>query len=121
MATDTAAVDEWLGKLKRAWEAGDVDGALALFDGTDYYYERPFHAGTTSEERRRYWQDIVGLHDIRFNYQIISVSDNTATVMWDNWFRETSGGEESHLNGVFVIEFDDDGRCRVFRQWWFAE
>ncbi len=114
-------VDSWMSELKKAWEAGDLDGALSLFSKTEAYYERPFKAGTTAEEIQAYWKDIVGLSDIRLTYSIVAVEGDTACVHWENWFRADESAKLDHLDGVFVIEFDGDRNCRVFRQWWFME
>lgn len=111
----------WLEALKTAWEAGDAEAAIALFEHTEAYYERPFKAGTTQEEIRAYWKDIDGLEDIRFDYEVVAVDGNNACAHWQNSFRTSSADETVHLlDGMFLVEFDDVGRCRVFRQWWFA-
>jgi hypothetical protein len=119
MAT-RAEADKWLQSLKTAWEAGDGEGALALFARTEKYYERPFEPGTTQEDYRRYWKDIDGLVDIRFDYEIVAVDGDNVCAHWQNSFRTEPDGEEQLLDGMFLIVFDRDGHCREFRQWWFA-
>ncbi len=115
------AVDDWMGRLKAAWEAADVERAVEQFARTEYYYERPFRPGTTQEEIRSYWKDVAGLSDIRLDYSIVAVEGNTACVHWQNRFRNSPDSAETLLDGVFVLEFDDDGYCRIFRQWWFMK
>lgn len=118
---DRTAVQSWLEQLKRAWEAGDGEGAVALFSHTTAYYERPFRPGTTQEEIQSYWRDIDGLTNIRFEYDIVAVEGDVACVHWENWFATPTDPKVQHLDGVFVIEFDETGQCRLFRQWWFME
>jgi hypothetical protein len=118
---DHQTVNSWMEELRSAWEGRDVPRALALFVHTAAYYERPFKPGTTQDEIHDYWKDIVGLEDIRLDYEIVAVEGDSACVQWDNWFKEAAGSPEQHLNGIFVIRFDPDGNCREFRQWWFAE
>jgi ketosteroid isomerase-like protein len=113
------SVNQWMGELKSAWESKDVERALRLFTRTEYYYERPFKAGTTQEDYRGYWKDIVGLQDIRLDYSIVAVEGDVACVHWQNWFREAPDSKITQLDGMFVIEFDQEGYCRIFRQWWF--
>ncbi|MFC0242622.1 nuclear transport factor 2 family protein [Rhodopseudomonas telluris] len=113
------AVVAWLEQLKAAWTTKDVEGALRLFEATERYYERPFHAGTTQSEYRSYWQDIVNLEDITFDFEVVAVDGNTACVHWRNDFRTPGDGKSCHLDGVFVIKFDSSLRCIEFRQWWF--
>ncbi len=114
-------VTEWLDELKSAWEGKDPDRALQLFKDTKRYYERPFQPGTTQEEFRGYWTGIVGIYDIRFDYEIVAVEGQTACVHWGNWYRESPSGKLEHLDGVFVIIFNDNGSCEQFSQWWFQE
>lgn len=111
----------WLDRLKRAWEAGDPESALELFAHTERYYERPFKPGTTQEEYKTYWQDIVGLEDITFEYEIVAVEANTACVHWKNSFRSKGELDLTELDGMFVIVFNDEGSCTEFRQWWFMK
>lgn len=116
---DRTLVESWLAKLKAAWEGADPDGALALFAKTERYFERPFSPGTSQEDYRKYWQDIVGLSDIRFDYEVVAVDGNTACVHWRNWFRSPGDAQQSELDGMFMIIFNDGGECVEFRQWWF--
>lgn len=118
---DRHSTNAWLERLKRAWEAGDPEGALELFKDTRRYYERPFSPGTTLDEFRTYWQDIVDLQDIKFDYEVVAVEGNTACVHWKNWFRSEPGLILTELDGMFVIVFDDEGHCIEFRQWWFMK
>lgn len=118
---DRPSVTAWLERLKAAWEARDPEGAVSMFSHTQRYYERPFKPGTTQEEFRTYWQDIVGLEDVRFDYEIVAVDGNTACVHWKNWFRSAGESQQMELDGVFVLVFDDSGNCLEFRQWWFMK
>jgi hypothetical protein len=118
---DTRAIaEEWLVRLKNAWEGGDSEAAVALFSATREYYERPFKPGTTQEEFGRYWADIHGLRDIKFDYTVEAVEGRLAVAHWRNSFTSPDDDKSWLLDGVFFIEFDEEGRCIVFRQWWFA-
>ncbi len=114
-----SAVTEWMERLKAAWTTRDVEGAVALFRSTKRYYERPFHAGTTEEEIRKYWQDIVTLRNITLDYDVVAVDGDVACVHWVNRFFSPSDARDSLLDGVFVIHFDKNGNCVEFHQWWF--
>lgn len=115
-------VQDWLSRLKVAWESGDGVGALKLFAHVERYYERPFYAATKPDEVAAYWKDIDSLTDIRFDYELIALStENVAVVHWQNWYRVTPDSELDHLDGVFFITFNSGGECTEFRQWWFQE
>ena len=119
--TTKGSVGLWLDELKAAWEAGDPTAALKLFQHTTRYYERPFYAGTTQDEFQKYWADIVGLENIRFDYKIVAVDGSVACVHWQNSFRSPSEDRAYLLDGMFQLEFDDQDNCREFRQWWFMK
>lgn len=111
----------WLDQLKDAWERGDAEAAVQLFAATREYYERPFRPGTTMDEYREYWKDIDALQDIVFDYDIMAIDGNRCCVHWQNSFSTAESSERALLDGVFVIDFNDNGECVVFRQWWFAQ
>lgn len=120
MTIDHQTVHDWLDRLKSYWEAGDGEGALSLFRQTAEYYERPFHAGTTEAEIRKYWEDVDGLKDITFEFEIVAIAGQRAVVHWQNGFVTPDDGKAWLLDGVFFIDFDVEGECQTFRQWWFA-
>ena len=116
-----SSVEGWMEKLKASWEAGDADAASALFNHTEQYYERPFKAATTFDEIQGYWKDIETLRDIHVEFSVVAIDGQTACIQWQNQFRTSQSAELTHLDGIFLVEFNDDGQCKVFRQWWFME
>ena len=51
--------NEWLNKLKEYWLNKDIDKAVALFNKTTFYQEKPFMKPyTTIEEINQEWQHI---------------------------------------------------------------
>jgi hypothetical protein len=118
MAIQYEQAKQWMESLKKAWEDGDPKSAVNLFTHTSHYYERPFNPGTTQDEIKLYWKDIVGLQNITFDYEIVAIEGSRLVVHWQNGF--THEGSASLLDGVFFIDFDDNANCVEFRQWWFA-
>src|SRR5258708_32848319 len=114
-------VEAWLSELKDAWCNKEPERAVQLFSETEQYFERPFKPGTTQADYQGYWKDIVTLSDISFDYDIVAIDGDKACVHWDNKFTVPAKEQRYHLDGMFVIEFNDRGKCRVFRQWWFME
>ena len=68
-----------------------------------------------------YWELIVNLYDVRFEYDIIAIEGETACIHWQNWFRGSPEGKLDHVDGVFIIIFNTAGSCEQFSQWWFME
>ena len=119
MTVDRSVVDGWLAELKAAWEACDPDRATKLFEHTIEFYERPFEPVTTVDDYRRLWQQVVGLEDVCFTYEIVAINGATACVHFECTFSRPSRSQRVHLDGVLLLEFDQAGHCSIYRQWWF--
>ena len=37
---------------------------------------------------------------------------------WRANFKRLPSGNMVKLDGIFKVEFSDDGKCEVFREWW---
>jgi hypothetical protein len=46
------------------------------------------------------------------------VTGNRGIALWQTTFTRAHSGHPVQLDGVFVVEFDDQGRCSRFREWW---
>jgi hypothetical protein len=108
----------WLGAYGRAWENLDADAAVALFTEDATYQETPFDEPERGADAiRAYWQEAVGgQRDVKFGHEVLG--DNVAR--WWCSFTRVPGGERVELDGIFLCEFADDGRCHTFREWWHA-
>jgi hypothetical protein len=70
----------------------------------------------------QYWQAVPeGQTDITFRYQILAVQAPTVIAHWNASFTRTANGTRVKLDGVFVLEFTVEGRCRTLREWWHRE
>ena len=112
-------VIQWMEKFKQGWIDKKNEEVLKLFEKTEKYYERPFKPGTTMEDIRGYWKDIDSTDDISLDYDIVAVDGNVACVHWDNKYRYE--GEYYHLDGIYMIKFNEFKECIEFHQWWFME
>jgi hypothetical protein len=111
---------EWLDRYGQAWEACNPDAAAALFSEDAEYYETPF--GPPSRGRqgvRAYWAAATGSQrDVSFTHQILSVSADRGIARWAAEFTRLAAGKRMRLDGVFVLDFGEDGLCRTLREWW---
>ncbi|MBS3923188.1 MAG: nuclear transport factor 2 family protein [Nitrosarchaeum sp.] len=112
-------VVKWMEEFRNAWVNKDKDRVLSLFSETKNYYERPFKSATTKEEIQSYWNDIDNLTDITLDYEIYAIENDVACIHWVNKY--TYQEKRYHLDGVFMIKFDEFKNCIEFRQWWFME
>jgi ketosteroid isomerase-like protein len=112
---------KWLDDYKAAWENRDAEAAGRLFTPDARYFETPFSSPFVGAAGvRDYWRDITKeQRDIRFTYQIVSVTGASAVVHWTSRF--VWAGVPVELDGMFLLDFDRAGLCSVLREWWLKK
>ena len=115
-------LEQWLRAYGEAWEKRDAEGVCRIFADDALYFETPFaepfrgHAGIKS-----YWSSVTAdQRNIHFESRAIGILGSTAVAQWSAKFELASNGATVELNGVFLLEFDDRGRCTTLREWWHA-
>jgi ketosteroid isomerase-like protein len=119
----TPALESWLQKYGAAWVAKDPKAAGALFTADATYHENAFEAPMQGREAiEAYWAKVTpDQRDIKFESKVVSVSGNTGVATWRASFGLQSNGATIVLDGIFVLEFDEQGTCKVLREWWFVK
>ena len=121
---DRAAVSKWLGDYVRAWGNYKPDAIAALFseDATYSYhpYDEPVVGRAAIVASWLKDPDAPGTYEA--TYKAIAVDGNVAVVNGrSRYFKDSSRTElTKEWDNIFVIEFDDDGRCRSFCEWYVA-
>lgn len=110
-------VANWCASYKQAWEKGDKALFLSLFnDAADYQespYQKPFHGAKIGEA----WDDLRRRYaDNTINFDVWVADGDKAIVNWDGSSTWPEFGP-LHGNGVAILHFGKDNRCRSFRQW----
>lgn len=78
------------------------------------------HAGES--EIYEYWAEVPNSQeDIHFNWQVLAVTGQSGIAHWQARFRRLPNGPQVHLDGVLVADFDPEGRCTAFREWWHRQ
>lgn len=126
--SDAAKADEltmeeltsWLDAYGEAWESRDANSAAAIFSEDSSYrvtpYEEP-HVGP--EGVRQYWAGVTeNQRNVQFEHQPLSINGNTGIAHWSANFDVEPGGTHIELDGIFVLDFDENGKCRRLREWW---
>ena len=113
-------LQSWLERYGRAWEARDADLAAALFTDDVAYYETPFGEPARGKNGvRAYWRAATRTQrDVRFSSLVLSVAGEVGVARWWAEHARESSGARARLDGIFLLEFDADGRCRTLREWW---
>jgi len=117
-------VTKWLADYVRAWGTYKPDAIGALFSEHATYSYHPYDEPVVGRAAIvASWlkdQDAPGTYEA--TYKAVAIDGNVAVVNGrSRYFKDSSRAElTKEWDNIFVIEFDDDGRCRSFREWWVA-
>ena len=121
---EKSAVVKWLGAYVKAWKSYSPEAIGALFteDATYSYYpfEEPVRGREAIVASWLKHQDPPGTYDA--SYAPIAVDGNIAVAQGrSRYFKDSTQKQlTKQWDNVFVIEFDDGGRCRSFSEWFVA-
>jgi hypothetical protein len=115
-------LDRWLGDYGAAWEARDGELAASLFAEDGVYCWGPHDPPLQGREAiRDRWSLATGnQRDVAFRHEILGTDGARAFARWWSTFVDRSTGSRVELDGVFVLDFADDGLCARLQEWWFA-
>ena len=121
---EKTAVVDWLKDYVRAWESYSPDAIGDLFTEDARYsfhpYDKPVVGRRAIVDSWLKDRDAPGTYEA--HYEPIAIEGDVAVVNGrSRYFKDSSRGElTKEWDNVFVIEFDKDGRCRSFREWYVA-
>jgi len=113
----------WLETYSRASRENDPQVSAELFAQDAKYYETPFGEPLIGREAiRKYWEKgAQTLKDKRSAFEILAVKANLGIARWQSNFTVIESNKHLELDCLFVVEFDDDGLCQTFREWWHIQ
>lgn len=117
-----AAFAQWLHSYGQASIHNDPQASAELFAGNARYYESPFAQPLAGRQAiYDYWAaGAQNLADKEASYEILSVRDQVGIARWRARFLVKATGAAVALDCIFVAEFDDQGLCCCFREWWHS-
>lgn len=120
---DEGKFKSWLDAYGKAWETRDPQAAGELFTEDATYQETPFEESMRGRSSIvDYWSHVPrSQENIRFRYEILSVNQNTGIAHWWTSYVRIPSKVQVKLDGIFVVTFDRDDRCRIFREWWHRQ
>lgn len=116
-----AEFELWLHRYGEAWETRDADKIIPLFADDALYYETPFDAPMHGHDAiRAYWSELPQTQDhIHFHYRTVAfLPDDQGVAQWWASFIRLPSRMHVKIDGVMICEFNEDGQCIVFREWW---
>jgi hypothetical protein len=113
----------WLSAYGSAWERKDTADFIRLFSPGGRYHWTPFETPREgrSQLAEAFESAIERQEDIHFEFEILSKKDRESVAHWRCDFRRMERDYRVHLDGIFRMEFDDQGQCTVFREWWHSD
>ena len=110
----------WMTEYGRASAENDPQASVNLFAPDACYHENPFDAPITGRDAiYEYWNNgAQKLKDKESSFEILSVEDNRGIARWQSKFTVIESGKRLALDCLFVVEFNAEGLCQIFREWW---
>ena len=114
-------VAQWLAAYTKAWETYDPQAIGDLFSADASYYFYPYDEPTRGREAIvESWlesPDPSGRYTGA--YQPVIVEGNRAAAQGESrYFTEDGQTLEREYRNLFLLTFDDEGRCSEFREWY---
>ena len=111
---------QWMETYGRASAENDPFTSANLFAEKAAYYEMPFAEPMIWREAIfQYWnKGAQNLKDKESSFEILAVNGNTCIARWQSKFTVIESGKRLELDCLFVVEFNEEGLCQTFREWW---
>ena len=115
-----AKVESWLKGYEEAWETLDADKVAVLFTEDATYQEDPYKDPFQGRDGiHEYWTTVTAdQQDVNFTFEVLSVTGNTGIAHWHSEFIQSSTGSTIILDGIFLLEFSQEGLCQSLKEWW---
>lgn len=115
--------EAWMATYGKASIENDPRASADLFSKDAEYYESPFAIPMVGQEAiYQYWeQGARNLKDKTAEFQILAIDGNRGLARWQATFAQVASGDRIALDCIFLIEFDERQKCRVFREWWHKQ
>lgn len=110
----------WMAEYGRASAENNPRTLADLFAQNAAYYETPFAEPVIGRKAiHNYWsKGAQTLKEKEASFEILAVNGNTGIARWQSKFTVIESGKRLALDCLFVVEFDEEGLCQTFREWW---
>ncbi len=117
---DNATVSAWLDAYVHAWKTYDPQAIGALFSDQATYAYDPFNKPVRGRAAIvAFWledRDDPGTYD--GHYEPIMIEVNRAVTNGRSLYYKQDGSISAEWDNIFVLRFDDEGRCVEYREWY---
>ena len=117
-------VEAWLRDYVEAWKRYDAQAIGDLFteDARYFYgpYDAPLEGRTAIVDSWLANQDKPGTYTGEYHL-LMSEGNRVVTNGRSIYFADDGKTPVREYDNIFVLEFDDAGRCRLFREWYMRK
>lgn len=119
---DSESFLAWLEGYGRTWRSRNTDAFTALFSDDVRYHWTPHGDPKVGpgELGDAFRSATARQRDVDFSARLLAVGDDWCVAHWQASFDRIGTGHRVQLDGMLLAEFNRDGRCRVFREWWHS-
>lgn len=118
---DRASVSAWLGAYVHAWKTYDPQAIGDLFSENATYsfnpFSEPVHGRAAIVASWLDEPDTPGTYDGHYE-PIVIEGDRAVTNGRSLYFEQDGSTLKAEWNNIFVLRFDDEGRCSEYREWY---
>lgn len=119
------SVQAWLDNYVAAWKSLDPDQIRALFSEDVQYTYTPFDEPLLGrDEIVRAWledfDDPHGTYEAKY-YPVVLEGNVAVTNGRTQYFEADGRTLEAVFDNIFVLTFDETGRCAIFREWYVMQ
>lgn len=120
---EASAISGWLESYGRAWEARDSSAFVLLFSRDVSYHWTPFEAAKEGRNglSEAFETATARQERIAFRATVLAAHDGRSLAHWQCSFVRPDSGLPVRLDGIFLMEFNADGECTLFREWWHSD
>ena len=113
----------WLETSGKASRENDPQASANLFSLDAENYETPFAEPMIGRDAiYAYWDSGARrLKDKSSTFEILSITDNLGIARWQSKFTVIETGKRLALDCLFLMVFDDNEKCSLFREWWHIQ
>lgn len=118
---DRKNVQAWLDKYVEAWRTYDQEQIRELFSEDALYFYSPWDEDSHLRGREAILADWLKQPDAagswEAHYAPVAVEGNVGVAQGRTIYYRPDGTVDRQFDNIFVIHFDDDGRCTRFTEW----
>jgi uncharacterized protein (TIGR02246 family) len=108
----------WLDAYFAAWESNDPADVAGLFTEDAVYRTSPFREPWQGREEIVRWWVAGGSNDVDHRYDIVAVDGDVGVAHWRVTTHLPGDPVRVEHDGVLVLTFAQDGRCREHLEWY---